>query len=109
MARDKMYFFFSSRRRHTRYWRDWSSDVCSSDLAGRRPTDVRRLLNIGALGGEPRADLPPTPIQMLTSLALEHGFSTFVLASDDADELTRYGQEIAPAVRELVAAGRTQP
>ena len=27
-----MIFFFSSRRRHTRYWRDWSSDVCSSDL-----------------------------------------------------------------------------
>src|SRR3712207_8255025 len=27
-------FFFSSRRRHTRYWRDWSSDVCSSDLIG---------------------------------------------------------------------------
>src|SRR5476651_1932637 len=27
-----IYFFFSSRRRHTRYWRDWSSDVCSSDL-----------------------------------------------------------------------------
>src|SRR5258707_4549955 len=24
---------FSSRRRHTRYWRDWSSDVCSSDLS----------------------------------------------------------------------------
>src|SRR3712207_8265467 len=29
-------FFFSSRRRHTRYWRDWSSDVCSSDLSLRR-------------------------------------------------------------------------
>src|SRR3712207_6892803 len=28
------FFFFSSRRRHTRYWRDWSSDVCSSDLTG---------------------------------------------------------------------------
>src|SRR3712207_7745403 len=28
------FFFFSSRRRHTRYWRDWSSDVCSSDLYG---------------------------------------------------------------------------
>src|SRR5258707_3683064 len=28
-------FFFSSRRRHTRYWRDWSSDVCSSDLPDR--------------------------------------------------------------------------
>src|SRR3712207_2989114 len=28
-----MLVFFSSRRRHTRYWRGWSSDVCSSDLA----------------------------------------------------------------------------
>src|SRR2546421_7756981 len=27
------FFFFSSRRRHTRSDRDWSSDVCSSDLA----------------------------------------------------------------------------
>src|SRR3712207_8449770 len=30
------FFFFSSRRRHTRYWRDWSSDVCSSDLGDGR-------------------------------------------------------------------------
>src|SRR3712207_1560757 len=30
-----IFFFFSSRRRHTRYWRDWSSDVCSSDLWSR--------------------------------------------------------------------------
>src|SRR6266436_8000403 len=29
-----MSFFFSSRRRHTRCSRDWSSDVCSSDLIG---------------------------------------------------------------------------
>src|SRR5437870_10910721 len=33
-----MFFFFSSRRRHTRWPRDWSSDVCSSDLDPR--TDV---------------------------------------------------------------------
>src|SRR3712207_8306566 len=33
-----MCFFFSSRRRHTRYWRDWSSDVCSSDLMGTHGT-----------------------------------------------------------------------
>src|SRR5476651_321816 len=32
-CRDYQVFFFSSRRRHTRYWRDWSSDVCSSDLS----------------------------------------------------------------------------
>src|SRR5215510_12004242 len=35
-------FFFSSRRRHTRWPRDWSSDVCSSDLAMRR-----ELIRIG--------------------------------------------------------------
>src|SRR5690606_15251800 len=28
------FFFFSSRRRHTRFSRDWSSDVCSSNLFG---------------------------------------------------------------------------
>src|SRR5438445_5602427 len=32
MRSAEVVFFFSSRRRHTRYWRDWSSDVCSSDL-----------------------------------------------------------------------------
>src|SRR5262249_59488585 len=31
-----LFFFFSSRRRHTRLVSDWSSDVCSSDLASRR-------------------------------------------------------------------------
>src|SRR3712207_8167715 len=38
-----MLFFFSSRRRHTRYWRDWSSDVCSSDLSDDRPGRRRDL------------------------------------------------------------------
>src|SRR5207245_3110727 len=31
--RASVFFFFSRRRRHTRCYRDWSSDVCSSDLA----------------------------------------------------------------------------
>src|SRR3712207_3738045 len=45
-----LFFFFSSRRRHTRYWRDWSSDVCSSDLGNRticgigRGDSARRVL-----------------------------------------------------------------
>src|SRR3712207_9304673 len=41
-------FFFSSRRRHTRYWRDWSSDVCSSDLYStflRTPDDGERAIS----------------------------------------------------------------
>src|SRR5207247_7521009 len=41
-------FFFSRRRRHTRSTRDWSSDVCSSDLSffggdGRKPLDLLRV------------------------------------------------------------------
>src|SRR5690606_39310565 len=32
----QMFVFFSSRRRHTRFSRDWSSDVCSSDLEENR-------------------------------------------------------------------------
>src|SRR2546429_3235112 len=40
------FFFFSSRRRHTRCSRDWSSDVCSSDLAA-----VGSVVGIGAFAG----------------------------------------------------------
>src|SRR2546421_7413178 len=35
------FFFFSSRRRHTRSDRDWSSDVCSSDLSGPKAGSAR--------------------------------------------------------------------
>src|SRR2546429_3471161 len=48
-----IFFFFSSRRRHTRCSRDWSSDVCSSDLqtpivlqAEERPVPLRRMIAI---------------------------------------------------------------
>src|SRR5256884_1378533 len=42
-----LFFFFSSRRRHTRCSRDWSSDVCSSDLL--RPLDIHHLRIGGGL------------------------------------------------------------
>src|SRR3712207_8123629 len=52
-------FFFSSRRRHTRYWRDWSSDVCSSDLLDHEATargqvggDVAEAVDLGILRGQ---------------------------------------------------------
>src|SRR5690348_18308936 len=41
-------FFFSSRRRHTRWTGDWSSDVCSSDLS--RPVPVARRLHLEDCG-----------------------------------------------------------
>src|SRR5436305_11960866 len=44
------FFFFSSRRRHTRCGRDWSSDVCSSDLVlADELLELRRLLGLDAL------------------------------------------------------------
>src|SRR5690606_40084151 len=36
-------FFFSSRRRHTRFSRDWSSDVCSSDLLALDQRNVHEI------------------------------------------------------------------
>src|SRR5690606_40535159 len=42
-------FFFSSRRRHTRFPRDWSSDVCSSDLLLVVP-DATGRTTLGATG-----------------------------------------------------------
>src|SRR2546429_2466092 len=48
-----LFFFFSSRRRHTRCSRDWSSDVCSSDLAwsGCPPPPPERFRSPGCRAG----------------------------------------------------------
>src|SRR3712207_7088248 len=54
------FFFFSSRRRHTRYWRDWSSDVCSSDLWWRAAQIFIRWARAGVW-------------ERLLSLVQEHG------------------------------------
>src|SRR5690606_41885692 len=43
-------FFFSSRRRHTRFSRDWSSDVCSSDLAGLMMQYQNARLSLDSIG-----------------------------------------------------------
>src|SRR5690349_15768401 len=53
------FFFFSSRRRHTRSLRDWSSDVCSSDLS---PEAAKRgrFSAVGA-GGDVHFELPISP------------------------------------------------
>src|SRR3712207_1942622 len=62
--------FFSSRRRHTRYWRDWSSDVCSSDLAARPRPGQQRREEVGTLarpapGSRDLRGAPP-PVRFLT-------------------------------------------
>ncbi len=78
--------------------------------AGREPAAVRRLLNVSGsyAGGEPGPTEGPTEqwIEELAGLAVEHGFSTFVAMADDARTIELFATEVAPAVRELVAAER---
>ncbi|WP_062204269.1 LLM class flavin-dependent oxidoreductase [Demequina salsinemoris] len=66
--------------------------------AGRDPGEIRRLLNIG--GRE--------SVAQLSDLALAHGFSTFIVASDDPTAMARFIQEVAPAVRDAVAEERSR-
>src|SRR5439155_4269080 len=54
---DLLLFFFSSRRRHTRWPRDWSSDVCSSDLVA--PSDDASLVD--QVDGRPEVIFPGVP------------------------------------------------
>src|SRR5699024_12159783 len=54
-------FFFSSRRRHTRSKRDWSSDVCSSDLHLRAKLREARTVRYVLTGLEP-SRLDDTPL-----------------------------------------------
>src|SRR5256885_11290266 len=55
-VQDSCFFFFSSRRRHTRLQGDWSSDVCSSDLAGKTAEPAPRVERVAghATAGEHR-------------------------------------------------------
>lgn len=69
--------------------------------AGRSPGDIRRLLNIGVVDGPSERWS-----EQLAGLALEYGMSGFIVASDDAGTLERFAREVAPAVREAVAAAR---
>src|SRR5690625_7796063 len=81
-----MLFFFSSRRRHTRWPRDWSSDVCSSDLSS--------FVNL-ATG---------TPVHTETTLAISSSvtsesscpcfsFHSFLVCSNSRSEERRVGKE----------------
>src|SRR6266480_2970980 len=58
------FFFFSSRRRHTRLTCDWSSDVCSSDLGLLAPRERNKTLTALA-GAEPVTGSKLPPVQRL--------------------------------------------
>src|SRR5437762_13447837 len=105
------FFFFSSRRRHTRYIGDWSSDVCSSDLSTRflaGTTSVVSWPRAASRSAYARiARTPPairtwgqrkvilTPRHPLPELLPLHGFAIQPLCDED----------VAGAMDRLLAAG----
>jgi alkanesulfonate monooxygenase SsuD/methylene tetrahydromethanopterin reductase-like flavin-dependent oxidoreductase (luciferase family) len=80
----------------------------AAEKAGRPPQAIRRMLNV--LGEHEYLRGPSTHVaERLAALTLEHGTSTFILGSDDPDELQRFAAEVIPAVRLLVEEGRGAP
>ncbi len=78
--------------------------------AGREPAAVRRFLNISGQFQPAGAGLlvgPPKQwVEELAELTLTYGITGFILGSDDPESIQRFALEVAPGVRELVAAER---
>src|SRR6266516_4973072 len=111
-------FFFSSRRRHTRSYGDWSSDVCSSDLV-----PAERMLDQppAPVGETLRAVERPTPEQVELDTARELDDRSARDGEEACDLGARAGRNdqplagarppahsLLPALREPPAGGRTR-
>lgn len=68
-----------------------------AESVGRSPAEIRRWINI---------DAADATVEQLTSLAIEHGMSGFILASDEAHTIEQFARETIPAVRDAVSAAR---
>src|SRR5208337_4174200 len=88
-----VFFFFSSRRRHTRYIGDWSSDVCSSDLGEQRTREPAAKLAQNAIGSfaiENRVDRLQRPVLVENdpvaeqALAMEDGAGAVKVVEQEA-------------------------
>src|SRR5690606_27278960 len=75
----------------------------AAERAGRVPRGGVRLYNVCGLRGSTQDQA-----ERLAELALEHGMSTFVLATDDPDAVRRLGLEVGPALRDLVESERAR-
>ena len=79
--------------------------------AGRDPGMIRRVLNIGGtITDGTSTGLFDGPVEQwvdrITSLVIDYGFDTFVTSGENLDQLGRFADEVAPAVRLLVEAER---
>jgi alkanesulfonate monooxygenase SsuD/methylene tetrahydromethanopterin reductase-like flavin-dependent oxidoreductase (luciferase family) len=79
--------------------------------AGREPSEIRRVINVnGQITDGASVGLLRGPVDQwvdeLTDLAVEYGFDTFMFWGEGDDQLPRFADEVAPAVRVQVAAER---
>src|SRR5919112_1015844 len=111
-----IFFFFSSRRRHTRYWRDWSSDVCSSDLRAlvelfvHRGSKVERAAVVSDVRGGDYFETFRAVLDDLGALGLRH--RVLFLDADEQTLLTRYKEtrrRHPAAPRSRASASSTAP
>ena len=82
--------------------------------AGRDPAEIRRVVNVnGQITDGARSGLLRGPVDQwvdeLTDLAVGYGFDTFMFWGEGEDQLPRFAEEVAPAVRSQVAAERAAP
>jgi len=79
--------------------------------AGRDPAEIRRVVNVnGQITGGTHHGLLRGPVDQwvdeLTDMAVGYGFDTFMFWGEGEDQLPRFAEEVAPAVRAQVAAER---
>src|SRR5256886_13064815 len=96
-------FFFSSRRRHTRFDCDWSSDVCSSDLS---EIEIKRFKGLGEMNSEElwQTTLDPSK-RVLLRVTLEQASEAeqmfSVLMGEDVERRRQVIEEHALEVKNL--------
>jgi alkanesulfonate monooxygenase SsuD/methylene tetrahydromethanopterin reductase-like flavin-dependent oxidoreductase (luciferase family) len=104
-----------SLRGEISFLRDGSARIDdAAAAAGRDPRDIQRVANVnGRITDGTRGGLLNGPVDQwideLTDLAVGYGFDTFMFWGEGEDQLPRFAEEVAPAVRAQVAAEREQP
>ena len=83
----------------------------AASAAGRNPWDIRRVLNVnGQITDGPKLGLIRGPVDQwvdeLTDLAVGYGFDTFIFWGEGDDQLSRFAEEVVPAVRSQIALER---
>src|SRR5262245_64556305 len=87
------YFFFSSRRRHTRCLSDWSSDVCSSDLDFRFPSNDAIQSDIKPMKLQEMVFGADHELSPVLSVGLRYVHKQIDRAIEDRSEERRVGKE----------------